>query len=51
MRKNETTAFYFYYFVQENLHFVRKHIWKNVVYIVTFFFWQVIGNEVTPTPI
>ena len=56
MRKSQTTAFYFYFFIQENLYFVRKHIWKNLVYIVTFalrFFltWQVIGNAVTPTPI
>ena len=37
-------------------YFVRKHIWKNLVYIVTialpfFFTWKVIGNAVTPTPI
>ena len=54
MRKSQTTAFYF--FIQENLYFVRKHIWKNLVYIVTFalpffFAWQVIGNAITPTPI
>ena len=56
MRKSKTTAFYFYFFIQENLHFFRIHIWKNLVYIVTFalpffFTWQVIGNAVTPTPI
>ena len=36
MRKSQTTAFYFYFFIYENLYFVRKHIWKNLVYIVTF---------------
>ena len=36
MKKSETTAFCFYFFIQEDLHFVRKHIWKNLVYIVTF---------------
>ena len=36
MRKRQSTAFYFYFFVLENLYFVRKHIWKNLVYIVTF---------------
>ena len=56
MRKSQTTAFYFYFFIQENLYFVRKHIWKNLVYIAIFalpffFMWQVIGNAVTPTPI
>ena len=55
MRKSQTTAFYFYFFIQENLYFVIKHIWKNLVYIVTFAlqFFHVAGyfNVVTPTPI
>ena len=57
MRKSQTTAFYFYFFILENLYFVRKHIWKKLGYIVTFtlpfffFTWQVIGNAVTLTPI
>ena len=29
--------FYFYFFIQKNLYFVRKHIWKRLVYIVTFY--------------
>ena len=40
-----------YFLMQKNLYFVRKHIWKNLVYIVTFvlkFFREaVIGNAVT----
>ena len=31
MKKSQTTAFYFYFFIQENLYFVRKHIWKNFI--------------------
>ena len=56
MRKSETTAFYFYFFMSEDLHFVRENIRKTLVYIITFalpifFTRQVIGNSVTPTPI
>ena len=55
MSKSQTTAFYFYFFKQKNLYFVRKHIWKILIYIITFalpfFTWQVIGNAVTPTNI
>ena len=29
-------AFYLYFFIQKNLYFFRKHIWKNIVYIVAF---------------
>ena len=29
--ESQTAAFYFYFFMQENLYFVRKHIWKNLV--------------------
>ena len=36
MRKSQKTAFYFYFFIKENLYFVRKLIWKNLVYIATF---------------
>ena len=36
MSKSQTTAFHFYFFIQENLYFVRKHIWKNIVYTATF---------------
>ena len=65
MGKSQTAASYFYFFVQENLYFVRKHIWKNLhlqnlqnlqlTYklhvLYRFFTWQVIGNVVTPMPI
>ena len=37
MRKSQTTVFYFYFFIQENLNFVRKYIFgKNLVCIVRF---------------
>ena len=36
MRKSQTTGFNFYFSIKENLYIVRKHIWKNLVYIVTF---------------
>ena len=36
MRKSQTIAFYFYFFIYENLYFVRKHIWENLLYIVAF---------------
>ena len=36
MRKSQATAFFFYFFIQENLYFVGKRIWENLVYIVTF---------------
>ena len=29
-------GFYFYFLFKKSLCFVRKHIWKNLVYIVTF---------------
>ena len=49
-KKSTSSFFYFYFFIQENLYFVTKHIWKNLVYIITVFFtWQVIGNVVTST--
>ena len=65
MGKSQTAASYFYFFVQENLYFIRKHIWKNLhlqnlqnlqlTYklhvLYRFFTWQVIGNVVTPMPI
>ena len=54
MRKCQTAAihiFYFYLIIQKNLYFVRKHIWKNLIYAVTFvlqfFAQQVIGNAAT----
>ena len=55
MRKSQTIAFYFYFFVQENVYFLRKHIWKTYFILLHlfyrfFFTWQVIGNTVTPTP-
>ena len=31
--------FQFYSFVQKKLHFVRNHIWKSLVYVVTFI-WE-----------
>ena len=34
---NNNIFFYFYFFLQKNLYFVRKHIWKSLVYIVTFY--------------
>ena len=36
MRKSQTIAFSFYFLKSENLYFVGKHIWKNLVYIVAF---------------
>ena len=56
MRKSQTIAFSFYFLKSENLYFVRKYIWKNLVYIVAFalplfFTWHVLGNAATPTPI
>ena len=52
-----TIVFYFYFFIQKNLYFVKKCIWKNLVCIVTFvlqFFW-VAGcwkfSNKTPAPI
>ena len=37
--------FYFHFFMQKNLYFVRKYIWKNLVYIGTFVlqFFRVAG--------
>ena len=41
MRESQTTVilFFFYiflhFFIQKNLYFARKHIWKNLVDIVT----------------
>ena len=38
-KKNQTATtniFYSYFFTWKNLYFIRKHIWKNLVYIVTF---------------
>ena len=32
---NKKYFFYFYFFALEKLYFVRKLIWRNVVYIVT----------------
>ena len=55
MRKSQATTFFFYFFIQENLYFVGKRIWENLVYIVTFAlpFFDVVGygKSVTPTPI
>ena len=34
---NNNIFFYFYFFIYKNLYFVRKHIWKSLVYIVTFY--------------
>ena len=36
IRKSQTTAVLLLLFYIENSYFVRKHIWKNLVYIVTF---------------
>ena len=35
-KKANNSFFYFYFFIQENFYFLRKHIWKNLIYIVTF---------------
>ena len=37
MRKsqdNNKHFFYFYFFIKKNLNFVRKYIWKSLIYIV-----------------
>ena len=34
--KKSNDSFLFYFFMLEKLYFVRKDIWKNLVYIVTF---------------
>ena len=48
MRKSQTTTiniyFYFYFFIQKDLCFVRKHVWKNLVYVVTFIIQFFHGN-------
>ena len=53
MRKSQTTSFYFYFFTQKNLYFVRKHIWKTQFILLhlhyRFFRWQVSENAATPT--
>ena len=40
VRKSQTATKKFFFllslFLQKNLYFVRKHIWKKLVYIVTF---------------
>ena len=39
MRKSQATTiniFYFYFFIQKNLYFVRKQMWKILGCIVTF---------------
>ena len=53
MRKSQTTTinkFFTFTFNIEKFIFVRKHIWKNLVYIVTFVLvfsaWQVTRNAV-----
>ena len=40
-----------FFFMYKKLHFVRKHKWKNLVYIVTFFYsfffvWHINGKAV-----
>ena len=62
MRKNQKTTinnffFYFYFFILKILYFVRRRIWKNLVYVVTFVlqFFRVAGywkkSNKTSTPI
>lgn len=51
VKQQQSVCFKFYFFIQKNFYFVRKHVWKKVVYIVTFhitvvFTWEVIGNVV-----
>ena len=36
MRKSQTAVFLLLLFIWEILYFVRKHIWKNLDYIVTY---------------
>ena len=47
---NKEFFFYFYFFIQKNMHFVRKHVSKNLIYIITFmlqfFVWQALENAV-----
>ena len=56
-QKSQTTVFYFCFFIQDNLCFVRKHVWKDFILFILlhlhyrFFTWQVIGNALTQTPI
>ena len=47
---NKEFFFYFYFFIQKNMHFVKKHVSKNLIYIITFmlqfFAWQALENAV-----
>ena len=59
MRQSQRTTKIFSHFncfIEKNLYFVRKYIWNNLVYIVTFVlqFFRVSGyskcSNKTPTP-
>ena len=41
MRKSQNNNkhfFYFYFFIKKNLYFVRKYIWKSLIYIVNLYY-------------
>ena len=49
--QQQLTFSYCYFFIQKNFYFVRKHIWKNVCFILLHMYYnfslqQVIGNAV-----
>ena len=56
-QQKQEIIFYSYFFIWKNLYFAREHIWKNLVYIVSFVlppfivagYWK--SSDKTPTPI